>query len=357
MRYVPINYLKSGYKLATNLFLHKNRVLLRKGIPLTDSLIRKINLLGFQGLYIDDDLSKGLYIDNIVSVDLKVKTKKELESLFYSAENNLAKKLNKQVKTVKRLVRDIVDEVMKSNQVMVNIIDLRSYDDYTYSHSLNVAVLSVLLGSVLKMNHEALYNLATGALLHDTGKMFVDKHVLNKPDRLSSKEFEEIKKHSELGFEYLTKNVDVPDDSKIVALHHHEQFKGGGYPEGISGNDIHLFSRIVCVADVYDALTSDRPYRKALLPSDAIEYIMSEYNSKFDPVVVKALTKKIAPYPIGTCLKLSTGEIGIVVKNYETTSLRPLIKIIYNNKVTNKYIDLSNDRSALNVTIKEMINY
>ncbi len=357
MRYIPINYLKPGYKLAANLFLNENRVLLRKGISLTESLINKIKILGFQGLYIDDDLSKDLFIDNIVSIDLKIKTKKELQSLFYSAENNFAAKLNKQVKTIKKLVHDIVDEVMYSKQVMVNIIDLRSYDDYTYSHSLNVAVLSVLLGSVLKMDNDALYHLATGALLHDTGKMFVDKHILNKPGKLNAGEFDEIKKHSELGFEYLRKNIDIPEDSKNVALHHHEQYKGGGYPEGISGEDIQLFSRIVCVADVYDALTSDRPYRKALLPSDAIEYIMSEYDSKFDPVVVKALTKKVAPYPVGTCLKLSTGEIGIVVKNYETTSLRPLIKIIYNNKATNKYIDLTNDRSALNVTIKERINY
>lgn len=356
MRYIPTSFLKPGYKLASNLFLHKNRVLLRKGMSLTPSLIRKIKVLGFQGLYIDDDLSKDIYIDNIVNVDLKVKTKKELQAFFYSAENNLASKLNNHVKAVKGLVRDIVDEVMKSRQVMVNVIDLRTYDDYTYSHSLNVAVLSVLLGTVLKLNQEKLYRLATGALLHDTGKMFINKQVLNKPDKLTDDEFDVIKKHSELGFQYLSNNVDVPDDSKIVALHHHEQYKGGGYPEGLAENDIHLFGRIVCVADVYDALTSDRPYRKALLPSDAIEYIMSEYNSKFDPVVVKALTKKIAPYPIGTCLKLSTGDIGIVVKNYETTSLRPLIKLIYNNKVTNKYIDLSNDRSALNVTIKEMIN-
>ena len=239
---------------------------------------------------------------------------------------------------------------------MVNIIDLRTYDDYTYSHSLNVAVLSILMGNVLGMSQEMLFSLAMGALLHDTGKMFIDKKILNKPGKLTYEEFEEIKKHSELGFEYLCKNIDIPEESKVSVLHHHEQYNGGGYPNNLANTNIHIFGRIICVADVYDALTSDRPYRQALLPSDAIEYIMTEYNKKFDPVVIEALTKKVAPYPVGTCIKLSTGDIGIVVKNYKSTSLRPLVRLIANNKITNSYIDLSH-MSSLNITIKEIINF
>ncbi|MDD5016672.1 MAG: HD-GYP domain-containing protein [Eubacteriales bacterium] len=356
MRYVPKKNLQAGHKLASDLFINRNRVLLRKGMSLTDSLVRKIDILGFQGLYIDDDVSKDLYIEEIISPELKLKTKNGLQSFFYSAENNNVSQIKGQINTIKYLVRDIVDEVLHHRQIMINIIDLRAYDDYTYSHSLNVAVLSVVMGSVLGMNQKTLFALAMGALLHDTGKMFIDKQILNKPGLLTPEEFEEIKKHSELGFQYLCKNVDVPEDSKISALHHHEQYNGGGYPNGLAQENIHIFGRIICVADVYDALTSDRPYRKAFLPSDAIEYIMSEYNNKFDPVVVKALTRKVAPYPIGTCLKLSTGDIGIVVKNFESTILRPLVKLIINKKATNHYIDLSNDRSALNITIKEIID-
>lgn len=356
MRYIPTNYLKPGHKLASDLVLSKNRIMLRKGISLTNSIIKKIDILGFQGLYIDDDLSKGLYISNVISEDLKCETKNELRSFFFNAGVNNKPKIKRQIKSIKKLIKNIVDEVLYDPQVMINIVDLRTYDDYTYSHSLNVAVLSVVIGTVLEMDREILYDLAMGALIHDIGKIFVSKKILNKPDKLTPGEFLEIKKHSEFGFDYLSDNFDIPEISKNIALLHHEQFNGNGYPNGISGDNIHLFGRIVCVADVYDALTSDRPYRRAILPSDAIEYIMSGYNTMFDPLIVNAFTKKIAPYPIGTCIKLSTGDIGIVVKNYESTSLRPMVRLIHNNKLTNDYVNLTNDRCCLNITIKEIIN-
>lgn len=356
MRYIPTNYLHAGHKLASDLVLNTNKIMLRRGIPLTDSLIKRIEILGFQGLYIDDNISKGIYVSDIISEGLKVRTTSELRSFFSNANCNNKSYIKQQIKTFKKLVRNIVDEVLYDPQVMVNIIDLRTYDDYTYSHSLNVAVLSVVMGSVLGLNHKTLYDLALGALLHDTGKMFVDKSVLNKPERLTPEEFEEMKRHSELGYDYLCENFDIPETAIKTALCHHEQYDGNGYPTGQKGEDIHIFSRIVCVADVYDALTSDRPYRKAVLPSDAIEYIMSGYNTMFDPEIVKALTKKVAPYPVGTCVKLSTGDIGIVIKNSEETSLRPVIKLIRDNKLTDEVIDLADDRSTLNVTIQEIVN-
>lgn len=356
MRYIPTNFLQSGHKLASDLVLNKNRIMLRRGIPLTDALIKRIEILGFQGLYIDDELSKGIYVSDVISEGLRIKTTNELRSFFSNPRTNKSH-VKQQIKTFKKLVKNIVDEVLYDPQVMVNIIDLRTYDDYTYSHSLNVTVLSVVMGTVLGMDRKTLYELAMGALMHDTGKMFVDKRVLNKPERLTPEEFEEMKRHSELGFDYLCDNFDIPDSSIDAALHHHEQYDGKGYPAGLSGDDIPLFSRIICVADVYDALTSDRPYRKAVLPSDAIEYIMSGYNTMFDPDIVRALTKKVAPYPVGTCVKLSTGDIGIVVKNYESTSLRPVVKLIHDDKPSDECIDLANDRKALNITIQEIVNF
>ena len=125
---------------------------------------------------------------------------------------------------------------------------------------------------------------------------------------------------------------------------------------GIAGEDIHEFGRIISVADVYDALTSDRPYRGAMLPSDAIEYIMAGYGTMFDPTIVKAITQKVAPYPIGTCVRLSTGQEAIVVKNYEATSLRPLVRVIKDGKPSSECINLTSDRSSLSITIKEIIH-
>ena len=348
--------MQPGHKLAADLKYSNDTVLLRKGKALTASLIRKIIMLGYQGLYIDDELSSGIEINDIISTDLRMRTQSQLELLFHNVEHHITSRIKKNVKTVKSLAEEIVDEILSNRETMINIIDLRNYDDYTYSHSLNVTVLSVVMGTALGLNRSTIYDLAVGALVHDTGKMFVPKEILHKPSRLTNEEFEEIKKHSELGYQYLCGNFDIPEDSKTATLQHHEKFNGGGYPNGIAGDEIHEFGRIISVADVYDALTSDRPYRGAMLPSDAIEYIMAGYGTMFDPTIVKAITQKVASYPIGTCVRLSTGQEAIVVKNYESTNLRPMVRLIKDGKPSGECIDLTNDRYSLNITVKEIIH-
>jgi len=355
MRYVSTKYLKPGDKLSTDLTVSQNRVLLRKGRELSHTIIKKLELLGFQGVYVDDKLSEGITVSDIISHELKTIARAEMQALFYNGENNRHSSVRKQLPSIKGLVHKIVDEVVHNREIMVNIIDIRAYDDYTYSHSLNVSVLSVVMGTALGLNKKQLYDLAMGSLLHDTGKMFINKDILNKPSRLTPEEFEEIKLHSERGYHYLCEQMEIPEAARLVALQHHEQYSGNGYPAGLENNRIHLYGRICCVADVYDALTSDRPYRKSMLPSDAIEYIMSGYGTLFDPKVVDALTKKIAPYPVGTCVRLSTGQTGIVVKNYQETSLRPRVRLIENGEPTEEFIDLSEDMSALNITINDIV--
>ena len=356
MRYIPISHLRPGYKLASDLVLSRNRILLRKGRLLTDSFIKKISELGYQGLYIDDELSEGLYVNDVVSAELKLTMKNELQALLDNTKLNRPSAFRSRMQTINKLLQCTVEEILHSSQVMVNMIDLRTYDDYTYSHSLNVAILSIVIGITLGLNKKMLHQLALGALLHDTGKMFIEKEILNKPSRLTPEEFEEIKKHSERGYAYLCDYMDIPDAARNTALQHHEQFNGKGYPQGLSGESIHLFGRIVGVVDVFDALTADRPYRKAMLPSDAIEYIMGGYNTMFDPSIVNALTRKVAPYPVGTCVRLSSGETAIVTKNHETASLRPVVKLIVDQKPTDTFMDLAHDRSLLNITIKEIVN-
>jgi HD-GYP domain-containing protein (c-di-GMP phosphodiesterase class II) len=324
---------------------------------LNQSLITKIRYLGFQGVYIDDDISKDIQVVNIISDELKYRAKKEIRSLFVSVEHNVKRKADAHMENLGTYISEMVDELLYNKHIMINVVDIRTYDDYTFSHSINVAVLAVVIGTVLGFSKKRLNDLAMGALVHDIGKVFIDKKIINKPAKLTTEEFEEIKKHSLIGFNYICANSKMPDDAKSSILMHHEQYNGNGYPAGIAGDDIHLFGRIVCVADVYDALTSDRPYRKAMLPSDAVEYIMSGYNTQFEPRIVEAFTKKVAPYPVGTCVKLSTGDVGIVVKNFESSCLRPKIRLLSDSKPTNDYIDLAHDRSTYNITIQELVNF
>lgn len=356
MRFIPSNCLKPGQILGSDLIFDKHRVLLRQGVALTTPLINKIRLLGFQGIYVDDDLSRHLQIQTVVSDDLRYRAQSEVRSLFVTVETSKPYTVDSHIRAMNSMITNIVDEILANKNVMVNVIDIRAYDDYTYSHSINVAILSVVLGAVLGMDKHMLNDLAMGALMHDVGKLFVDKRIINKASKLTPEELEEARRHSLAGYNYLCSNNMIPEESKMAVLMHHEQYSGNGYPSGLAENDIHLFGRVVCVADVYDALVSDRPYRRAMLPSDAIEYIMSGYGSMFDPMIVDAFIKKVAAYPVGTTVRLSNGDIGIVVENYESACLRPKIKRIEGGQAVEEYIDLAHDTSKLNLTIQEIID-
>jgi len=232
------------------------------------------------------------------------------------------------------------------------LIDLKVFDDYTFYHSLNVAVLSLVLGVALKYNKEELYKLGLAALLHDIGKVFIPKDILNKKGKLTDEEFEIIKTHSDKGFEYLKNTYNVPITTYMGVRLHHEKYNGGGYPLGKKGEEIYVYARIIAIADVYDALTSDRVYRKAMTPSEAMEYIMGNSGIMFDPNLVELFIRKVAPYPVGTSVQLSDGRVGIVVENYENFCLRPKIKIIKEkDKNIEPYLIELRNKETMHITI------
>ncbi len=356
MRYIPSKCLQPGQILAKNINLGKKRVLLRRGVTLTSSVIKKIEQLGLQGVYIDDEISRDINISSVISDELKYKAIKGVSSFFLHANREDVPASEKQLGTIRNIMLGIVDEVQSNVNVKINIVDLRTYDDYTFSHSINVAVLSVVVGTVLGLSKPELNDLALGALIHDIGKVFCDKNIINKPGKLTPEEYEEVKKHVDRGYNYLYSSKSIPESSKLAVLTHHEKFNGQGYPDKKAGEEIPFYGRIISVVDVYDALTSDRSYRQAMLPSRAFEYILSGYNTMFDPLIVESFIKKVAFYPVGTCVQLSNGTVGIVVENFNSSYLRPLIRIIKDKKLTEDYLDLAHDSSTLNITIEEIVN-
>lgn len=350
MRYVAQNCLRPGQQLAVDLKLQGSRIFLRNKVILTSLLIERIKTIGFQGAYIDDDISKDLMVANVISEDLVSKAKTDIRCLYMDIEKGKKDSINGTMDTIQNVIRDIVEQIQRNSRTMVNIVDLRTFDDYTYSHSLNVSVLSVVIGTVLELDKKTMLELATAALVHDIGKIFVSKEIVNKPAKLDDNEYAEIKKHSEKGYQYLRQYNRLSAAAMSGVLEHHEHYSGAGYPKGLDGDNISLFGRIIGLADVYDALISDRPYRRALLPSDALEYIMSGYGKQFDPKVVEAFMRKVAPYPVGTCISLSNGISGIVVSNHEGFGLRPKIRVIEEGRPTQNFIDMHNDQYA-NLTI------
>lgn len=350
MRYVAQNCLRPGQQLAVDLRISDNRVFLRNRVILTPQLIERIKSIGFQGAYIDDDISKDLIVARMISEELVAKAKSDIRNLFLYTEAEEKNAFNHTMNNLRDVIQEMVEQILRNSRTMVNIVDLRTFDDYTYSHSLNVAVLSAIIGSGLGLNKKTLQDLATASLIHDIGKVFITKEIVNKPAKLDECEYYEMKKHVEKGYQYLRQYNRMTTQIMSGVLEHHERYSGEGYPKGLKGTGISLFGRIIAIVDVYDALTSDRPYRRAMLPSDAIEYVMGGFGREFDPALVEAFIKKVAPYPVGTCVTLSNGLFGIVVSNNEGFGLRPLVRLIEQGQPTHEYIDLNHDKYA-NLTI------
>lgn len=355
MRFVPTHCLREGMVLGDNLYNNYGDLMLTSGTVLSKTYVDSIQRLQYNGVYIEDDISKDIHILNIINDSVRAQTVKGIKDVFIHCEKDSAE-LKPDLKKAKMQIENIVDEIFAHRHLMVNMIDMKVFDDYTYYHSVNVAVLSIVLGIALKLDREELCNLGFAALLHDIGKVFVDREILNKPGKLTPTEFEEIKTHSLLGCNHIKKGYGVPNSTYMAILDHHEMYDGGGYPNNLKGDNISWYGRIITVADVYDALTSDRPYRKAMLPSDAMEYVMAYTTTQFDPRVVEVFVKKIAPYPIGTCVRLSNGLTGIVVENYEELCMRPRVRIFmdHDRDVEPYELELA-DYQSLNITVIEIV--
>lgn len=352
MRFVPVNCIRDGMISGKKLLGKNGELLLNVSSVIHFSYIDKLKELGYIGIYIEDDLSSDIQINEVISQALRFKAIKTIKNAFIMVENG--KDIYQDyVNNIYNLINDITENIISNKTLMINLIDLKVFDDYTYYHSVNVGVLSIIIGASINLNKKHLCNLGLAAMLHDIGKVFIPKKILNKPDKLSHDEFETIKSHSLKGYEYLNKFFNMTTSSYNGVLQHHERFDGLGYPTGTKGDKISLFGKIIAIADVYDALTSKRSYRNAIVPSEAIEYIMGGCGSLFDPVLVNIFIQKIAPYPIGTCVSLSNGMIGLVAENYSDCCLRPKVKIIKhrNMEVDPYFIDLKYDMSSLNITV------
>lgn len=358
MRFIPIDFVHEGMMLSKPLYGDYGSLLLGHGSILINSYIKKIKELGYNGVYIDDEISKGIEVKNLISDNLKNQSVQTLKKMYINASQSQNSKFIDESAKIEEIVDRIVDEISGNELVMVNLIDLKIFDDYTYYHSVSVTTLAIVLGMAIPLSKNELYELGMAAILHDIGKLFVDKIILDKKEKLTDEEFAEMKKHPYLGYRFLKDNVNIPTKSSVAILQHHEKFNGKGYPNGMSGNDIGLYGRILSVVDVYDALTSDRCYRKALLPSEAMEYLMGNGGIMFDSEIVKLFYMKIAPYPIGTLVKLSNGDFGIVRENFENHGLRPMIELIDidTKKSKNILLDLHQGSDLMNITITEIAN-
>ncbi len=320
MRYVGSKELKAGMIISSNLYDANEKILVKANTQLTQYIIDRLQRMEFDGVYVFEkgDVEAAR---SIISDETRMKAINKLKKLDINACMFLA--------------NSIVNEIQSSESLLIEQTSLSSYDSYTYVHSVNVDVLSVVTGIGLGLKNDELERLSQSALLHDIGKCDVPLEILNKPAKLTKEEYEEMKKHPEYGLKRLREKDgdDVAAVVKNAVYSHHENWNGTGYPRGMKGEEIHKFARIIHVADVYDALTSQRPYKDSLNPSDALEYLMANSGEMFDIDVVNTFLKYVAPYPIGCTVLMSSGQQGTVIENDENHLSRPKVKLANGTKI------------------------
>ncbi len=231
-------------------------------------------------------------------------------------------------KRTNTMIEKLLDQIMTSGDILHHLSNLRSIDDYTFSHCVNVSIYAMIIGIGLNMKTESLHALGAGAIMHDVGKMLVQQDILQKPGGLTSNEFDEIKRHTLLGYELLKKVKNFGEVAAKIALYHHERMDGSGYPLQVKGEEIPLYARIVAVSDVFDALTTNRVYRSKEPPHRALDFITTEAGKHFDADVVDVFVKQMAFYSIGTAVVLSSGEKGLVSRNNPQFPHMPVIRIV-----------------------------
>ena len=340
MRLVNISYVKEGSVLARHIRNSDGKVLLGQGIVLSSKYLTKLRYLGFDMVFVQDEKFNDVVIDPLISDKTKEIVYDTIKNITTALEKDNLDPKAIDGGLVRNAVVNIIEDLLYSSDILSNLTDIMGYDEYTYHHSVNTTVLALVLGMGKGYNHSRLLELGMGVLMHDVGKTKVSKEILNIKGSLTKEEFEEIKKHSSYGYEFIKNNQDFSLHSAHVALQHHEKWTGGGYPRGLKGNDIHEFGRIAAVADVYEALTSKRPYRDALEPYQAYEYVVAQSGFQFDPEIVKIFTKNVAVYPTGSGVELSNGLRGNVIKQNKSLPDRPIVRAVFNgNEPLQELID------------------
>lgn len=337
MRFVEIDELEVGMQPAEDIYDDEDNVLLLDSSKKLDaSYIEGLKNMGVLGIYIEDNLSRDIVVKNAISTRQRKKTVESLKKMDIDAGMDEAK--------------DIVSGIVHNDDISLNMKDMRSFDDYTFFHSVNVAVLATIIGKEFGLNSRDLVRLCISGLFHDLGKTRLDINVLNKPGRLDQEEFAQIKKHVRYSYDILKARTDIDESVREGALYHHENYDGTGYPEGLKGDKIPLFARILRVADVYDSLISKRPYKEPFPVNETIEYLLGGCGTLFDEKVVIAFLRSVPIYPKGQKVKLTDGREGFIIANNHENVLRPTVRLF-----TGEDIDLTDPKYltiAISVTME-----
>jgi len=328
---VTINDIIPGAVVAKPIYNERGILLVPTGIILDEKGINKLAELDIREafiLYPEQDTSKILkqyakspHVDEIIYHRTRVKaqklTKKVMQTIGQKGVN---------IDKISDIIDEILSQLLSSDNIILTLSRIRTIDDYTYEHSVNVCVVSLVIGIDLNLPPEDLKQLGTGALLHDVGKISISEDVLNKPSSLTENEFNEVKAHTVIGYQMLL-DAGISQEAAMIALCHHERYDGSGYNRNLAGEEIPLLSRIVTLADSYDAMSNDRVYKKKLSPDVVYKEIARLSGRHFDYTISERFLRRIDLYPVGTGVVLNTNHKGVVVFANKLLPQSPVIRV------------------------------
>lgn len=332
MRLLPTKSMKPGMVLARSIYNDSGRVLLSEGISVTSRMISRLQQLNVTYVYIEDARTSGMEVPTIISDKTRKEAVKTITDTFKSVEHEkeLSKwfVMDKSSKSIKSLIQNLLTDMKSNEEVSALLTDVYVHDNYVFTHSLNVTLYALSIGLKLGLPQKDLETLGLGGILHDIGKMLIPNEILFKPGKLTSDEFAEMKRHATYGYDILRNMQTIPLMVAHCAFQHHERLNGSGYPRGIKSHDIHLFGKILAVADVFDAVTSHRIYRSAMLPHEGLEILYAGSGSLYEPEIIEAFRKSVAIYPYGLMVTLNDGRKGLVVGQNKDLTERPVIRVV-----------------------------
>lgn len=312
MRLVSLSDLKVGDTIARAVTDDYGRVLVEAGVVVKNrGLISRLKEQKIIGVYINDEWSADIFVNPLISQEVVYNTitalkEMNIEGVFSSAS-------------------DIVDSLLSSNQLYNDMQSLKYYDEYTYNHSINVAIFATTFAIGLDYNYKRLKNIASGALLHDIGKKMIPIEIINKEGKLSKDEIKIVKKHSENGYKILCQNDAITSSIREIAHQHHENWDGTGYPRKLKGNKIYELAHVVHICDVYDALISKRSYKSAYSTLKAVKILMNGRETLFNPELLDEFFKYVPVYAKGMKVKLSDGQDALIYENNRGDMLNPTV--------------------------------
>ncbi len=313
-----------GKILGHNIYDDSGRPLLKSGVRLNERYVRRLKEKGYLSVYVRDELAPDLVPEETIDTETRKRAVGSVRQL--SQRMHLGESVD--VGRISSVVDEIVEDLKACPEGIISLSSMKTVDDYTFEHSVNVCILSTYLWWYLYGDGCPLIEMGMGALLHDVGKLAIPLEILLKPGSLTREEYSEVKRHARVGYNALREILPENSRSPMVAGEHHERLDGSGYPLGIDADRISRFGRIAAVADIYDAVTSDRVYRDGMRSHEAMALLADMAGTQLDAEIVEILGARVAHYPGGTRVSLGNGQLGIVVGQDQRSSRRPRIRLL-----------------------------